>query len=345
MLPPEPAAQEQTRRGLRLLSRSDGSVTPLAGAHRSPLLVASIDGVGEKLRLAALLDAYDTIGQDAAALALNDVAASGAQPLFVTCSVAYGVGPEHVDRVVEGVAEACRIARCRLLASAATRSAALTREGEHDVCATAVGVVEEEHMLGIPRVREGDALVGVRSSGLHANGYTAVLSAVLSSGSARLHRIVEELESPRSLGEELLTPTPVYVDDCRALVDACDVHAFAPITGGGVVGNVSRVLPPTLDAVVDRSTWTPQPVFDVVSRIARMGEAEQERTFNMGVGLVVVLPAVEADEAVKVLTGRGRHAWVLGEVVAGDGRVRMVGAHPGRPEPSPDADPEASPAP
>ncbi len=328
--PPQRAGDRaDAPRGLRLLSLPDGSLSPPVGAHRKPLLVVSIDGVGEKLRLAKLLGRHDTIGLDAAALAINDVAASGADLLFVTCNVAYGMSPDHVDEVTAGVAEACRQARCALLDRSAPESAAFSTPDECDVSVTGVGVVDEEQMLGAARVRIGDTLIALRSSGLHANGYSTVLGALLSNGSPRLYSIIDDLDPPRSLGEELLTPTPVYVDDCRALVEACSVHAFAPITGGGVVGNVSRILPPTIDAVVERSTWVPQPIFDVVARVTRLTAREMERIFNMGVGMVAVVPPDEAEVALSVLGARGVDAWVVGELTAGEGQVHMVGKRPG----------------
>jgi len=192
----------------------------------------------------------------------------------------------------------------------------------YDLAATAVGVVEADGLLGPDRVRAGDAVVALGSSGLHSNGYSLVRRVVR--GRSLAERVPE---LGRTLGEELLEPTRIYAKDCLALAAATEVHAYAHVTGGGLAGNLARVLPPTVDAVVDRSTWTPPPVFDLVARLGPVAPAEIERTLNVGVGMVAVVP--DGPAAVRLLADRGVPAWVAGELVPGTGLARLVGTHSG----------------
>jgi phosphoribosylformylglycinamidine cyclo-ligase len=170
-------------------------------------------------------------------------------------------------------------------------------------------------------------LIALGSSGLHSNGYSLVRHVLLGAGRMRLDAVVEELGNQRSLGEELLTPTRIYAKDCLALIGETDVHAFSHITGGGLAGNIARVLPASLDAVIDRSTWAPQPIFDLIGARGRIEQHEMERTFNMGVGMVAIMGAEDADRALALLTARHIPAWVVGEVVRGTSEARLVGTY------------------
>jgi phosphoribosylformylglycinamidine cyclo-ligase len=285
--------------------------------HRRPLLASSTDGVGTKIAVARALDRHDTVGLDLVAMVVDDLAVCGAEPLFLQDYIACGrVVPERVAAIVRGIAAGCELAGCSLVGGETAEHGDLMEPDAYDLAATAVGVVEADEVLGPERVRPGDAVVAMASSGLHSNGYSLVRRVVRGTP---LDTVVPELG--RTLGEELLEPTRIYARDCLALAAATEVHAYAHVTGGGLAGNLARVLPPTLDAVVDRSSWTPPPVFELVGRLGPVSRGELERTLNMGVGMVAVLP--DGDAAVRLLADRGVPAWVAGEVVPGTGQARL----------------------
>jgi phosphoribosylformylglycinamidine cyclo-ligase len=200
---------------------------------------------------------------------------------------------------------------------------------EYDIYGTGVGVVEEEAMLGAHRVEPGDVVIALGSSGMHSNGYSLVRHVLLGAGRLRLDTIVEELGRQRTLGEELLTPTRIYARDCLDLITECDVRAYAHVTGGGIPGNLVRVLPDHVDAVVDRSTWRPQPIFQLIQGKGRIDDPEMESTFNMGIGMFAIVAPADADRALAFLAGRKIQAWAAGEIILGSGTVQMVGSHTG----------------
>jgi phosphoribosylformylglycinamidine cyclo-ligase len=297
--------------------------------YRKPVLASSTDGVGTKLSIAQQMDIHDTVGVDLVAMVVDDLVVCGAEPLFLQDYVAIGkVVPEKVRDIVGGIADGCRWAGCALLGGETAEHPGVLAPDEYDISATGVGVVEEEALLGSARVRAGDAIVALGSSGLHSNGYSLVRHVLLGGGKIALDDTFEEFGKQRTLGEELLTPTHIYAKDCLGLLGEVDVHAFAHITGGGIPGNLNRVLPHELDAVVDRKTWAPQPIFDIVATIGRVVRDEMERTFNMGVGMVAVVAEADADRALSWLAKRDVPTWVAGEVVPGEGRVRMVAEPP-----------------
>jgi phosphoribosylformylglycinamidine cyclo-ligase len=291
------------------------------GRWRRPLLASSTDGVGTKIAIAQALGRHDTVGRDLVAMVADDLVVCGAEPLFLQDYIACGrVVPERIAEIVRGIAEGCSLAGCALVGGETAEHGDLMERDAYDVAATAVGVVEADGLLGPDRVRPGDAVVALGSSGLHSNGYSLVRQVV------RGRSLTEHVpELGRTLGEELLEPTRIYAKDCLALAAATAVHAYAHVTGGGLAGNLARVLPPTVDAVVDRSTWTRPPVFDVVAGLGPVAPAEVERTFNIGVGMVAVLP--DGPAAVRLLTDRGVPAWVAGEIVPGAGQARLIGTH------------------
>jgi phosphoribosylformylglycinamidine cyclo-ligase len=293
------------------------------GRWRRPLLASTTDGVGTKIAIARALGKHDTVGRDLVAMVADDLVACGAEPLFLQDYIACGrVVPERIAEVVCGVAEGCSLAGCALVGGETAEHGDLMEPDAYDLAAPAVGVVEADALLGPGRVRPGDAVVALGSSGLHSNGYSLVRRVV------RGRSLAEPVpELGRTLGEELLEPTRIYAKDCLALAAAIEVHAYAHVTGGGLAGNLARVLPPTVDAVVDRSTWTRPPVFDLVARLGPVAPAEIERTLNIGVGMVAVLP--DGPAAVRLLADRGVPAWVAGEVVPGTGQARLVGTHSG----------------
>lgn len=298
--------------------------------YREPLLAASTDGVGTKLTIAQQMDVHDTVGVDLVAMVADDLVACGAEPLFLLDYIACGeVVPEKVAAIVAGIADGCRVAGCCLLGGETAEHPGVLRPHEYDLSATGVGVVESSAVLGAHRVSVGDVVIAMRSSGLHANGYSLVRHVLLGMHRMRLDRVVEDFEDQRTLGQELLTPTRIYAKDCLDLVTEADVRALAHITGGGIPGNLVRVIPETVNAVMDRATWQPQPIFDLVQRKGRIEQSEMESTFNMGVGMVAIVAAVDADRALAFLRGREVDAWVAGDVVDGSGQVRLVGQYSG----------------
>ena len=296
--------------------------------YKSPILASSTDGVGTKLVIAQQLDIHDTIGIDLVAMVVDDLVACGAEPLFLLDYIACGeVVPDKVAEIGAGIADGCRYAGCALLGGETAEHPGVLRPDEYDVSATGVGVVEESEILGRERVELGDAVIAMRSSGLHSNGYSLVRHVLLGAGRMRLDSVVDDFGSQRTLGEELLTPTKIYAKDCLGLIQETDVRAFSHVTGGGIPGNLVRVLPEHLDAVVDRSTWRPQPIFDLIQAKGRIEDHEMEATFNMGVGMFAVVSADDADRAMAYLTGRGVEAWQVGEVIEGTGEVQMMGQY------------------
>ncbi|MGC5051254.1 phosphoribosylformylglycinamidine cyclo-ligase [Micromonospora sp. DT48] len=296
--------------------------------YKNPILASSTDGVGTKLVIAQQMDIHDTVGIDLVAMVVDDLVACGAEPLFLLDYIATGeVVPDKVAEIGAGIADGCRYAGCALLGGETAEHPGVLRPDEYDISATGVGVVEESEILSSGRVEVGDVVIAMRSSGLHSNGYSLVRHVLLGAGRMRLDVVIDDFGRQRTLGEELLTPTKIYAQDCLKLIAEADVRAFAHVTGGGIPGNLVRILPEHVDAVVNRSTWKPQPIFDLIQSKGRIEDPEMEATFNMGVGMFAIVSAEDADRALATLTGRGVDAWQAGEVIEGTGEVQMVGQH------------------
>ena len=295
-------------------------------AYRHPVLATSTDGVGTKVVLASRLGIYNTVGLDLVAMVADDLAACGAEPLFMTDYVVCGaIRPQRVAAIVSGVARGCAEAGCALLGGETAEHPGHFGPDDFDLAGAATGAVEADAILGASRVKPGDTVIAMASSGLHANGFSLVRE-ILRRARLGLEQDVPELGRP--LGEELLVPSRIYARDCLALAERCDVHAYAHVTGGGLVGNLARVLPAGADAVLDRGTWQPPAIFAVLARAGAVPPAEMERVFNMGVGMTAVVGRDSTDEALGVLSSRGITAWVLGEVMPGTGDARLTGTHP-----------------
>src|SRR5690242_10670550 len=312
-----------------------------------PILATSTDGVGTKVAIAQALDRHDTIGFDLVGMVVDDIVVCGAEPLFMTDYIATGkVVPERIAAIVGGIARACEEAGVALVGGETAEHPGLLAPDEYDVAGAATGVVEYADVLGPERVVPGDVVLALASSGLHSNGYSLVRRVVDAAGWA-LDREVPEFG--QSLGQELLTPTRVYAADLLDLIrtDGIDVHALSHVTGGGLAANLARVLPPSVFARLDRATWTPPAVFSTIGALGSVPRADLERTLNMGVGFVAMLPADQVDAATRELEARGIPAWTIGEVTAvedaaidGDhevvrgakgvegGAVQLVGDHP-----------------
>lgn len=294
--------------------------------YRQPLLASSTDGVGTKIAIAQQLDKHDTIGQDLVAMVVDDLVVCGAEPLYLQDYIACGkVVPERIAAIVGGIADGCRMAGTALVGGETAEHPGLMASDEYDVAACATGIVEADDVLGPERVRAGDVLVAMASSGFHSNGYSLVRKVVADAG-LDLHATPQELDRP--LGEVLLEPTRIYTLPLLSLLLKADVHAMCHVTGGGIPGNLPRVLPPGLVATVDRSTWSVPPVIELIARAGGIAQDEAERAFNVGVGMIAVLPQADADLALEHLIDAGIDSWVCGEVTAGDGKpTTLVGTH------------------
>ena len=296
--------------------------------YKQPVLASSTDGVGTKLVIAQQMNIHDTVGIDLVAMVVDDLVACGAEPLFLLDYIACGeVVPDRVAEIGAGIADGCRYAGCALLGGETAEHPGVMRPDEYDLSANGVGVVEEDQILGHEKVLPGDVVIAMRSSGLHSNGYSLVRHVLLGQARMRLDSVIDDLSDQRTLGEELLTPTKIYAKECLSLITECEVHALAHVTGGGIPGNLVRVLPKHLDAIVNRTTWHPQPIFDLIQRKGRIEQGDMESTFNMGVGMFAVVTSTDADRALALLTGRGIESWVVGEIVAGTGQVHMLGSY------------------
>ncbi|MCL2736641.1 MAG: phosphoribosylformylglycinamidine cyclo-ligase [Propionibacteriaceae bacterium] len=302
--------------------------TALKGYDR-PVLATSTDGVGTKVAIAAAMDVHDTIGFDLIGMLVDDLVVVGAEPLFVTDYIACGrVVPDRIAAIVKGIAAACVHAGAALLGGETAEHPGLLAPDEYDIAGATTGVVEHDAILGAHRVREGDRVIALASSGLHANGYSLVRHVLLDGAGMKLDAHVDDFG--RTLGEELLEPTRVYARDCLQVIRSVEVHAMSHITGGGLANNLARVIPDHLSALVDRSTWRPQPIFDMVARVGKISQADIEETLNMGVGMVMICPPDAVEQAVDILGSRGIPAWDAGVVTTRrpDGAaVELSGRH------------------
>lgn len=282
--------------------------------YERPLLASATDGVGTKVDIARRLGVYDTIGHDLVAMVMDDIVVCGAEPLFMTDYICVGkVHPERVAAIVKGIAEGCVLAGCALVGGETAEHPGLLGPDDFDVAGAGTGVVEYDRLLGADRIRTGDAVIAMASSGLHSNGYSLVRHVLFDRAGMSLEQEIAELG--RTLGEELLEPTKIYSLDCLALTRTAEVHAYSHITGGGLAANLARVIPDHLHATVDRTTWAPGAIFDLVGKAGQVEQLELEKTLNMGVGMMAVVPAESVDVALTTLSDRGVDAWVAGEIL------------------------------
>jgi len=290
-----------------------------------PVLVAATDGVGTKLVVAQDVGRLDTIGIDLVAMCVDDLVCQGAEPLFFLDYISAGaVEPAHMADLVAGVAEGCRQVGAALLGGEMAEHAGIMQPGEFDLVGFAVGVVDQERILGSARVRPGDVLIGLPSPGLRCNGYTLARHVLLERAGLPLDGPAWE-GAATSLGDELLRPSVIYTPAVRAAVDAADVHAVAHITGGGFDGNIPRSLPEGARAVVEQGTWDVPALFGEIRRLGRVDDEEMARVFNLGLGMVLLVGPDSADDALAALSGAGVDARVVGRVEAGEHGVDLVG--------------------
>jgi phosphoribosylformylglycinamidine cyclo-ligase len=300
-----------------------GAFAFAADGGREPLLVASTDGVGTKSVVARLAGRYGTIGIDCVAMSVDDIAANGAEPLFFLDYISVGkLVPETIDEIVAGVAEGCRQAGCALLGGEMSEHGGVMEPGEFDLVGFAVGVVDKSQLLPA-RVEAGDRVIGFASGGLRCNGYALARRALLGIEGSDLDRPAWE-GAHHSLADELLRPSVIYAPSMLEVCRRVDVHAYAHVTGGGIPGNLARVLPEGCDAVVYRGGWERPRIFAEVQTAGGIGQEEMEQVFNLGLGMLAIVPGDGVRTALDVVRAAGHEAWVVGELVAGDGRVMMT---------------------
>ncbi len=289
--------------------------------YKEPVLVSGADGVGTKLKIAFMADKHDTIGQDAVAMCVNDILVQGAEPLFFLDYLAMGrLEPAKVAEIVGGVAVGCRLAGCALLGGETAEMPGFYPDGEYDLAGFAVGVVERQKLVNGNGSQAGDSVIGLPATGLHSNGFSLARKIFFESVGWSLNSYIPELG--KTLGEELLTPTKIYVRSVLNLLANITVRGMAHITGGGLPENVPRCLPPGLGVSLERQAWTVPPVFALLQRLGDVSQDEMFRTFNMGIGFVLVIAKDDTDRAMTILGEMGETPLLLGEVVKGEG-VRL----------------------
>lgn len=289
-------------------------------SYKEPVLVAATDGVGTKLKVAFALDRHDTIGIDCVAMCVNDLVVQGAEPLFFLDYLATGkLAPAQAEAVVKGIADGCVEAGCALIGGETAEMPGMYAKGEYDVAGFCVGVVERDRVLTGATIHPGDALIGLASNGLHSNGYSLARKVLLDDGRYPFAMKVPGTE--QTLGEAMLAPTRIYVKTFLELMQRFQVKGGAHITGGGLIENVPRMLPEGCQAQLDKSSWEVPAIFRWIEEAGQVSEEDMFRTFNMGVGMVIAVPAEDAEEAVRVAQDLGEQAFVIGRVAEGSREV------------------------
>ncbi|MBQ3903533.1 MAG: phosphoribosylformylglycinamidine cyclo-ligase [Eubacterium sp.] len=290
--------------------------------YKNPVLVSGTDGVGTKLKLAFLLDKHDTIGIDCVAMCVNDVACSGAKPLFFLDYIACGKNyPEKIEQIVKGVADGCVMSGCALVGGETAEHPGLMPDDEYDLAGFTVGIGEKDKLVSGEYLKAGDALIAIASSGVHSNGFSLVRK-VFNIGESTVNQYFDELGA--TLGEELITPTRIYVKPLLALMDKVRVNAISHITGGGFYENVPRMLNDNTLAVIEKEKCFKKPIFELIRKTGGISEHDMYNTFNMGTGIILAVDSDKADEAVRILNATGEKAAVVGEIKDGEKGVELV---------------------
>ncbi len=307
-------------------------ITPIGGfagaylleiaKYKEPVITSSTDGVGTKLKIAQILDKHDTIGIDLVAMCVNDLVTTTSRPLFFLDYFATGkLEPNVAVDVVKGIAEGCKQAQCALIGGETAEMPGMYKEGEYDLAGFSVGVVEKEKMLDGSKTREGDILIGIASSGVHSNGYSLVRKLIEVKG----YKYTDYIEEfGKTIGEELLTPTKIYVRSILKLSEEVELHAIAHITGGGIPGNLIRVLNNDLTAVIEEGSWEVLPVFKWIEKEGKVPREEMYKTFNMGLGMIIALPEKDKEKALKILEEMGEKPYIIGYLRKGEKSVQII---------------------
>ncbi len=304
-----------------------GGLFELGGGYKNPVLVSGTDGVGTKLKLAFIMDKHDTVGQDCVAMCVNDIVCGGAKPLFFLDYIAVGKNvPEKIADIVKGISDGCVKAGCALVGGETAEHPGLMPEDEYDLAGFTVGIVDKDKIIDGSRIEVGDAIIGIRSSGVHSNGYSLVRKVFNIDDSEEcadnLKKYDDELGA--SLGETLLTPTKIYVKPMLAAIGAVDVKAVSHITGGGFYENVPRMLKDGTRARINKNSFEIPAIFGKLQRLGNISEHDMFNTYNMGIGMMFVVPKEEADKAVRTIDNSGEKAFVVGEIISGDKGVDIV---------------------
>lgn len=293
------------------------------GKYTEPVLVAGTDGVGTKLKVAIMANKHDTIGIDAVAMCVNDILVQGAEPLFFLDYLAVGkLCPEKVAQIVEGVSSGCQTAGCALIGGETAEMPGFYGEEEYDIAGFAVGIVDRGRIIDGKTIKPGDKIIGLASSGLHSNGYSLVRKVLLEKAELKLHDYIKELDG--TLSEVLLTPTRIYIPSVLPLIQSNTIKGIAHITGGGLTENIPRVLPQNVNAKIDLNTWSVQPIFKLIQELGGVPTEEMFRTFNMGIGMVLIVSAEEEERITNGLQAKGEKAYAIGEVTEGNGVVQYT---------------------
>jgi phosphoribosylformylglycinamidine cyclo-ligase len=300
-----------------------------ASRYTDPVLVSGTDGVGTKLKIAFLMDRHETVGIDLVAMCVNDIAVSGAEPLFFLDYLATGkLAVPKAEAIVKGIADGCRQAGCALIGGETAEMPSFYPDGEYDLAGFAVGIVDRPKMIDGHTIEPGDVLIGVASSGLHSNGYSLARRVLFDDGKLTVNSRLPDLDRP--LGDMLLTPTRIYAKQILALTSAFDIKGIAHITGGGLTENLPRIFPAGCRARIQRSTWPIPPIFRLLENMGHIEREEMYRVFNMGIGLVIVVPPLLADGVMATLSELGDKSYVIGNMAveeSGLPPVEYVGTH------------------
>ena len=292
--------------------------------YRQPVLVSGTDGVGTKLCIAFMADKHDTIGQDAVAMCVNDILVQGAEPLFFLDYLAVGkLSPEQVAAIVSGIAGACLESGCSLIGGETAEMASFYKNGEYDIGGFAVGVAERSKLITGQSIQPGDVLIGLPSSGLHSNGYSLVRKICFDVKELDINQFIPELG--KTLGDELLIPTKLYPKACLPLIDKFEIKGMVHITGGGFYENIPRVLPEGCGVEVDTESWPQPPVFALMQQWGNVAWTEMYRTFNMGIGMVLIVSPSEVQNVQDDLTARGEASFIIGQVTQGTKETVLKG--------------------
>ncbi|MBI5206040.1 MAG: phosphoribosylformylglycinamidine cyclo-ligase [Nitrospirae bacterium] len=291
--------------------------------YKKPVLVSGTDGVGTKLKIAFLTDRHDTVGIDLVGMCVNDILTSGSEPLFFLDYFASGkLKPEKAAEVIKGIVEGCKQAGCSLIGGETAEMPGFYSGGEYDLAGFAVGVVDKDKIIDGSKIKKCDAIVGLASNGLHSNGYSLVRKLFFDIKKMKASARIAELGT--SLGEELLKPTKIYVKAFNAIRDKVMVKGMAHITGGGIPGNLPRIFPKGISAVINEGSWPVPPVFQVIRKMGKVPVADMRMTFNMGIGYIIVIPETEADKAISILRKTGYDSFVIGTIEKGGQGTRYA---------------------
>ncbi|TNJ64518.1 phosphoribosylformylglycinamidine cyclo-ligase [Paenibacillus hemerocallicola] len=293
--------------------------------YEEPVLVSGTDGVGTKLKIAFAMDKHDTIGIDAVAMCVNDIVVQGAEPLFFLDYLACDkVVPEKIEAIVKGIADGCLQSGCSLIGGETAEMPGMYGEGEYDIAGFTVGIVDKKKIIDGRSIAPGDAVLGFASSGVHSNGFSLVRKLLLQDKGYSLHDVVAELGG--KLGDTLLAPTKIYVKPILALLEQVNIKGMAHITGGGFLENIPRVLPEGVNVRIDYGSWPILPIFKLLQDAGSVSNNDMFRTFNMGIGMVLVVPADQAEEAIRLAEAQGEKAYRIGTVTEGEQIVTFDGA-------------------